>query len=391
MKWKTAETKEDTSIIPKSWLHIHYYDALNTLFRIENSLRVFVYLVLKNNLFDKWADISITSDDVETTTIQSIANKRIHQAQDFGYLGYIIQCPVMHLTSGELVRLITDDNYWRYFKQYFPASKQIIKHKLDAISIIRNSLAHFRPIKSDDVDLIKQNASHALQGVDDCLSQVTNCYDTVPTNTKESWYLSLSPLETALCNLQFMQSNNSKWICIKLEYNLPILITHSAKSFSIHNVLTLITPSILGKYGSVKTYVTYITESEASSHKYTPESPNLSKNINFLFNRSELESNYDAIKSEFESLLNSISEETDLIQNDNLARGILVSVVRITARCPDKALQYWEVNAKNTLSPQPENDYPEYWRNTSSISNMLTSTERYPWMPIDISETEWDF
>ena len=131
MDWKNVESNNDAYIVPGSWIHIHYYDALNTLFRIENALRLFVYIILKNHMFDKWADINITSDDIETTTIRSIASKRIKQSEDFGYLGYTIKGPLMHLTSGELIRIITDDSYWRYFKQYFHASKQIIKHKLD--------------------------------------------------------------------------------------------------------------------------------------------------------------------------------------------------------------------------------------------------------------------
>lgn len=75
MKWEEPEKKDDSISIPGSWIYIHYYDAFNTLFRIENSLRVFVYVVLKNNLFDKWSTITITSDDSEKETIISIAKK----------------------------------------------------------------------------------------------------------------------------------------------------------------------------------------------------------------------------------------------------------------------------------------------------------------------------
>ncbi|OBU22867.1 hypothetical protein AYY22_07830 [Photobacterium kishitanii] len=48
MDWKKAEVTENESlVIPKRWLHLHYYEALNILFRFENSLRVFVYVILK--------------------------------------------------------------------------------------------------------------------------------------------------------------------------------------------------------------------------------------------------------------------------------------------------------------------------------------------------------
>ena len=48
MEWKKSEKKDgNTYQIPERWLHLYYYEALNVLFRFENSLRVFVYVVLK--------------------------------------------------------------------------------------------------------------------------------------------------------------------------------------------------------------------------------------------------------------------------------------------------------------------------------------------------------
>ena len=135
---------------------------MNVLFRLENSLRVFVYIVLKNQLFGKWADISITSDDLESGTVKLIARRRLNQARNFRYLGYVISCPIMYLTSGEPIRLVMADPYWLYFKQYFRGSKDIIRNKLDEIGTIRNPLAHLRPIKLDDVEVIKQNAPSTL-------------------------------------------------------------------------------------------------------------------------------------------------------------------------------------------------------------------------------------
>ena len=55
MQWQSANKKDDgTLIIPRRWLHLHYYEALNILFRMENSLRVFVYVILKNSLLEEW-------------------------------------------------------------------------------------------------------------------------------------------------------------------------------------------------------------------------------------------------------------------------------------------------------------------------------------------------
>jgi len=393
MKWKPATQKDDAAIIPKSWIHIHYYEALNALFRVENSLRVFVYVVLKNQLFEKWADINITSDDAESGTIKSIANKRIKQAQDFGYLGYAINCPVMYLTSGELIRLITDDNYWKYFKPYFPASKQIIKNKLDEIGVIRNSLAHFRPMKTGDVELIKQNANHALTGVEDCLDQLSSCYNIVPTNTQDQWYLALNTLGTDLCTLQLKQCNDEQWVTLELACKLQIIsLSKWAPEYYSYNILNIISPSILANYGNLTKYVTSLRESPASSYERKPETPNFLKEISILFSRNVLEDNHAAIKPDIESLLRTITEETDLILKDNLARGKLVSVARVSASPKGKQdSRWWDFATDNTLFPITQTTPPEYWGNTLLLLSMLTSADKYPWMPVEVSEFDFDF
>lgn len=387
MKWKIATKKEDATLIPKSWIHLHYYEALNALFRIENSLRVFVYVVLKNQLFDKWADIAITSDDAEPVTLKSIAKKRINQAQDFGYLGYVINCPVMHLTSGELIRIITDEKYWKYFRPYFPASKQVIKHKLDEISVIRNSLAHFRPMKADVVETIKQNANHTLTGVDDCLNQLSSCYNVVPTNTRDAWYLALSPLGTDLCELQLRQCNDEQWVVVDLTYKSHTLSTSRySPTYCSHTILNLVTPSILAHYGNIAKYATYVTESRAYASKYTPETPNFTKSISILFSRSVIHDNYDAIRPDIESLLRTITEETELITNDNLARGKLVSVALVgTHLKTDKDPSRWSISTEDTLCPDTNGDFPEYWGSTLLFFSLLTVAQKYPWMPIEVS------
>jgi len=126
MKWiKAVQQKENIYDLPGNWLYLHYFEALNILFRIENSLRIFVYVILKDSLQDKWQDINITSDDENSSTINAIAKKRIAQDNNFAYLGYSTNNPLMYLTSGELIRLITSDSYWKYFNSYFLGSREI--------------------------------------------------------------------------------------------------------------------------------------------------------------------------------------------------------------------------------------------------------------------------
>ena len=186
MEWKDSTITDNNFIkIPKRWLHIHYYEALNILFRFENSLRVFVYSILKNEFLDEWKNCNFSMPGGDQKSIKGIANKRIKQSESFGYLGFDITAPLMHLTSGELVELIVSDPYWPKFKSHFKGNKEIIKNKLLEIGNIRNSLAHFRPIKPEDIGLVKQNSRHTLIGVEKCLKNLFSQTLRVPTNTTD--------------------------------------------------------------------------------------------------------------------------------------------------------------------------------------------------------------
>ena len=161
MDWKRIEKNDQGLLkVPKRWLHAHYYEALNILFRFENSLRVFVYAILKNEFGGKWSECNFTMPGGEAVAIKSLAAKRTNQADNFGYLGFDIKAPLMHLTSGELVELVTSDSYWPKFKAHFKGTKEIIKNKLLEIGTIRNSLAHFRPMKAEDIEVVNHLSPH---------------------------------------------------------------------------------------------------------------------------------------------------------------------------------------------------------------------------------------
>ena len=99
MEWLSAEAGEDRSFkIPERWLHLYYYEALNILFRFENALRLFVYVVLKRQLGKEW-DLAALGDGI---TIRTETRKRIHQTREHGYLGYDVSSPMLFLNSGEL-------------------------------------------------------------------------------------------------------------------------------------------------------------------------------------------------------------------------------------------------------------------------------------------------
>jgi hypothetical protein len=128
---------------------------------------------------------------------------------------------MMHLTSGELVRVLTSDA--PLFKDFFRASRQVVTLKLQEIGDVRNALAHFRPITRDDAEAVKQNAKQVLSSVEAALSSMATCSQRVPTNTTDTWYQELRALGTGLCSLEFNQSTDNRWIRITLRFTAGIV------------------------------------------------------------------------------------------------------------------------------------------------------------------------
>ena len=123
MDWISAESNKDGTVkIPERWLHLYYYEAFNMLFRFENALRLFVYVVLKHNIGKDW-DLAIIGENV---TIRTETKKRIRQAREHGYLGYDVSSPMLFLNSGELTQIISSEKYWKYFAPFLRQAKVLL-------------------------------------------------------------------------------------------------------------------------------------------------------------------------------------------------------------------------------------------------------------------------
>ena len=386
MNWKAAQHIDGNKFdLPGDWLKIEYFEALNILFRIENSLRVFVYVILKNQFQDKWKELSITSDDEESSTISAIAKKRISQDRNYAYLGYDLNSPLLHLTSGELIRIITSESYWKYFKSYFLGTKEIMKNKLDEIGNVRNSVAHFRPIKKGDIELIKQNSIHALTEIERTLKDFVSCPDIVPTNTEDNWYKEIITIGTEECKISFRQSKNEEWIKIILTFNAAILIKEKAWNGFRLKTLNLKVNNLLNLYKELSKLTICVTEMTPPVYTKTPENIIISKQVRFTFSRKCVELNYSIIKTELESILLQISKEVALIREDHLARGKLIEIVNCSL---DKGGgEYYSLFAEQLKTDLDEESPVEFWGSLNVASrNFITDTDKYPWMPVDISE-----
>ncbi len=394
MEWLPATVKNENEYkIPERWLHIHYYEALNILFRFENSLRVFVYAILKNEYFDEWKSKTFTTNDNQQKSIQNLAAKRISQADNFGYLGYDVKCPIMHLTSGELIDLLTNDSYWQLFKSHFRGNKEIIKNKLQEIGNIRNSLAHFRPIKTDDVELIKQNARHTLVEIEKCLENLFNQNQKVPTNTPQDWYRNISTLGNSFIITNPLFSKDENWVNLQLIFNPSILekASYSGSYFS-YKIARLVTPNIVTHFPELAKLATYISENVRYPQIDRESNITVKKQINIVIGKQVLCDNWQKITDNIKGIIEKISQEMELLTQDNLARGELLETTSCTAYQNNDEKKRWNFNYDSIKRPYEPNDPDEYWGDFVSYqTDIVAGAKNYPWMPSEISKEEFPF
>jgi hypothetical protein len=93
-----------------------------------------------------------------------------------------------------------------------------------------------------------------------------------------------------------------------------------------------------------------------------------------------------ALRAQFESLLLKITNETELILEDNLASGEFVQSVGSSAK-KHKESNPWEVDTQYLNPPLRQNDPPEYWGGKPLFGgDFVTSTDSFPWMRVEISK-----
>jgi len=391
MDWKKAQVKESNLVdIPNRWLHLYYYEALNVLFRFENSLRVFVYTVLKDELKDKWQETAISGGCIKSET-----KKRIRQSDEYGYLGYEITSPMLSLNSGELIDIIVSDAYWKYFAKYFKASKSIVVTKLQEIGTVRNSLAHFRPIKEDDIDLIKQNTKHVLLEVEKALVKITSISALVPTNSEEPWYLKLRGLGSENINLSLFHCEDEKWIRLCFSYKVPTLEKRKiSEDFYTYKVGNLRTIEVLRNFQEIRNNCIYITDSTIYGQLNAEFDIASRKEFNVVISKRNLTESLDNIEASIRNIITMVDEETELLKTDNLARGVLVDTQHGNAivKTGNNNTRYWQVSL-DTLKCDPSKvSDVEYWGTRGNyVTDFVSATSQYPWMPSSISDEDSPF
>jgi hypothetical protein len=116
------------------------------------------------------------------------------------------------------------------------------------------------------------------------------------------------------------------------------------------------------------------------------------KTVGLTFSRRTLSEAHAEIKECLEGVLTHIAKETDLLREDQLARGKLVSVTTVRAnRHKQDDTLWWSVGHRQLESPTPAGELPEYWGDISAGSDFVSDTEDYPWMPVKVCEGAFPF
>lgn len=389
MQWREATEIEGNSVrVPPTWLDLYYYEALNILFRFENSLRIFAYIILKKELGEKWDNASISGN----STIKSETKKRLAQAREHGYLGYEVSSPMLYLNSGELTTIITSDAYWKHFAPYFKATKQIILNKLNEIGTVRNSLAHFRPLKKDDLDLIKQNTKHVLLEIETCIDRINAISSATPTNNDSEWYKKLSSIKNEVVEISLFQSQDQQWVRTEIGFKTPLLEKNQfGTHYFSYQLGKFRTEEMLKKYDGIRNACICVSEIPAFGNISHNHDVVFDQKISIIFHQKNLSDGIEPIFSDFTEIAKKAEREVALLHEDRLTLGELVKSESANASfITNVDNPFWSLNISNLNTPLESVDSIEFWGHRYHFSsNFVTDTNHYPWMPTAVSKPAW--
>lgn len=395
MEWGKIEKQEGYEVykLPDNWLYNHYYEALNILFKLENALRVFVYVVLKDRQKRKWTQTNLKSDDNESVSISSIAKKRKSQIMNQSYLGYVIDNPLVYLTTGELLGIILSQANWSSFKKYFQGNKSMIEYKLSEVSLFRNTLAHFRPIKKDDIEYYKHIIKQLFIGVDRCIDDVLSCDIPVPENLNEEWYKNITNLSQTNFAIQLTKSKSDEWIRISLKWRIKTIEKVSSySSVDTYKVIDINGANVSNYLPDLLDDAIYMNEL-VSYPKINKGTLMINKVLSFVLSRKNIENKYDTIIEELKRLeLTIMKEEIMLKDNPNTLGEILeINKIRVNYKTEDKK-QIDSCNCDILKSKVSNSKRSEFWGNYRIYTDgFIVNAHRYPWIDIDIATEPFPF
>jgi hypothetical protein len=320
---KISDKEKDRSFnIPSSYLPTYYFDAFNILHRFENSLRIFVYSVLKASMGANWAN-TLTKDPGKEQqdekggelTIRTISKIRRNQLENYGHIGMLPHIPLLYLTMDDLVSIFTYKPNGKYFNSTFPASiEKVYEPKLKELIIIRNNLMHFRKIYPRDLERLFFNIEELSGPLKAYLSDVVEfdySSEYIPTQGDKwhSLWTSMITKERHFSKIRISYSKNQLWPKITLHFvgafvaseNTYYHIDYSKTNKSLDSFL----PQII-YYGNHLSFPTFLQKDKTvipGKKSITLCFSNVSFNDNILDILGKVANLIDEIENEYEKVM----------------------------------------------------------------------------------------
>jgi hypothetical protein len=378
----------DKWAIPGEWLAVHYFEAMNCLFRIENALRLLVYIVLKKEYQANWININISSDDAQSFSLASLAAKRADSDRRFGYLLMETKCPLMFLTAGELVRIILSESNWKLFKPFFAAAQDLLKTKLQEIVCIRNAFAHFRPVTPDQVEILKQNGSQILNKFQKEFDELLfgNAGVRFP-----KWELALTAQnddEPALLHCDAAISKSGRWVFLNIKSPTHLIKLNTVNETRQINIRGLDLQKFLKTFNNVRQRCLIATErGEASFWGGDSGSPpKISKTIRLVFPNAaarQPDTQCDLLPSEITKSPSESAAHFDVLSTyTTYARRVSLGKSRPWIIDTFTLLDHNLSDLPENWGPHPDHEFEQ---------QTLTGLPKYPWMHYCVSRPlrEW--
>jgi len=385
-------------------LPLQYYEALNLLFRVENTLRIFVFAVLKASIGEGYGNLQVGD-----STLAGTAKNRRKQEATHGYMSSPAgPNPLMYLTFAELQRLILSKSGWPHLRKYFPMSQNVLEQHLDAIGVIRNALAHFRPIDGDRIDSVRLRVAEMLPHVESCVLGLLTFTEEVPHTLSEEWFLELAAVQGRYVAIEVRRSGEraaTDFVACVLRYRGRVLARHAAGEYSVS---MLITPAVLGRFDRLKAAVVCgYDEIDVDACSVDDEECVLEKCAVLVLSLRALRENLGGVTADLARLVCEIDEDSELGPGDHarLVRALRVKVRKTEIQTmswdrnelthepvgPPRPLWSWDLTGASMTDAIEESSPVEYWTNSWKgewgmvAGNFISHTWRFPWIPADVS------
>lgn len=371
MKFETITEKQGLHDIPWHCVPVYYFDAFNLLYHFENSLRLFIYSILKSELRENWFNTKIRED--KDLTILNTYKHRKKELENYGHIGRLPKVPLLYLTLDELVSIMLSESLRRLFKPHFPASlEKVYKTKLWELIILRNTLVHFRQFTKQDFKRLLSNLEDLAPPIGGYVDRLigNEHFDEYHPTKKDKWYsswMSLSLKTRSFSGLFLSKSKCQQWI--RLILDVKTIKKEFTEGLYYCNI----------RFNKMIDFIRgVLPETIYFKKEITPESPDMGFNKSekcgfFCFHLRYFQSHYEDIFSLFIDLIDNIEDEFKIVMDEEKYQNVKKSLKYI--ECRSKDYQHSEIQVSDYVEDWSVfSDWGDPWGDFSSL------TGKFPWL-----------